>query len=90
MFLPPRVRSTRLKSRHAQRLRLPGPHHQHIPSPHPSTPQLTPRRHDCGRSAIIQRSRRLELPFSVNSGGGGVAFFSLLYSRGVVPVLERK
>ena len=26
MFLPPRVRSTRLKSRHAQRLRLPGSH----------------------------------------------------------------
>ena len=52
--------------------------------------QPTPRRHDCGRRAIIQRSRRLELPFSVNSGGGGVAFFSLLYSRGVVPVLERK
>ena len=26
MFLPPRVRSTRLKSRHVQRLRLPGSH----------------------------------------------------------------
>ena len=50
-----------------------------------STPRPTP---SC--SAIIQRSRRLDIPFSVNSGGGGVAFFSLLYSRGVVPVLERK
>ena len=43
----------------------------HSPPHIPATPHPTPRRHGRGRRAIIYRSRRLELPFSVNSGGGG-------------------
>ena len=78
MFLPPRVRSTRLKSRHAQRLRSPGHTPPHTPPPRP--------RPKCNHSSLSAFRIAVFREF----WWGGVAFFSLLYSRGVVPVLERK